>query len=250
MYSTAVNSNVPFPSIDYLLSPADMIKSLLAGLGIGIAANAAAAQFYKPYAQSHANFLYNLLFCDDLALFKNDETAKTSPLWATILAEKPDFTALEKIAQSEEEESRVRALAYNRLRAAGRPVPRKKLLGVIVEVPLRQGLDVLAAYADGHVRYLNQSGRVAIFEGAPPNVEATAKELVAASRGLVNKIGPWQEKRLPPPRSGNVRLTFLVSDGLYFGEGPFQALQSDPMSGPVLARATHLLQLAAKAVPK
>lgn len=226
-----------------------MIKNILARLGIVLATSASAQSTgsYEPYKESHANFLYNLLFCDDLALFKNDNTAKSSTLWKTLLADSPDFSALEKIAANQEEESRVRALAYNRLRAGGHTVPSKQLLGVVVEVPLAQGLDTLAAYPDGRVRYLNQSGKVAIFEGGAPEVEALAKELVAASQSLVNAIGPWDKKRLPPPRPGNVRITFLVSDGLYFGEGPFKALQQDTMGGPVLAKAAQLIQVAVEA---
>jgi hypothetical protein len=38
-------------------------------------------------------------------------------------------------------------------------------------------------------------------------------------------------------------MTFLVSDGLYFGEGPFETLQKDALGGPVLAKAAQLLQL-------
>ena len=225
-----------------------MIKKILAGLGIGLAASAPAqSASYAPYKEQHANFLYNLLFCDDLNLFKNDEATKSSTMWATLLADKPDFAALEKIATNPEEESRGRVLAYNRLRAGGHAAPSKQLLGVIVEVPLQQGLDTLAAYPDGRVRYLNQSGKVAIFDGGPPEVETLAKELVSVSQGLVNAIGPWDKERLPPPRSGNVRITFLVSDGLYFGEGPFQALQRDAMGGPVLAKAAQLLQASVEA---
>jgi hypothetical protein len=123
-------------------------------------------------------------------------------------------------------------------------------LGVIVEVFLKQGLDVLAAYPDGRVRYLNQSGKIAVFEGGPPQVEALAKELVAVSQAVVNKIGPWEEKRLAPPRRGNARMTFLVSDGLYFGEGRFHVLQQDAMGGPVLAKAAELLQHAVDAALK
>ena len=221
-----------------------MIKKLLASLGMGRAADATAQ--YAPYQEPTANFLYNLLFCDDLDLFKNEETVKDGT-WAALLAEEPDFTALERIAASPDEESRVRVLAYNRLRASGRAVPAKQLLGVIVEVPLRQGLDTLAAYRDGRVRYLNQSGKIAVFEGGPPEVETLADELILVSQNLVNAIGPWDKRRLPPPRAGNVRLTFLVSDGLYFGEGPFQALQNDPLGGPVLAKATQLLQASVEA---
>ena len=58
---------------------------------------------------------------------------------------------------------------------------------------------------------------------------------------VVNKIGPWDKQRLPPPKAGNVRMTFLVSDGLYFGEGPFAVLQQDSLAGPVLSKATQLL---------
>ena len=111
-------------------------------------------------------------------------------------------------------------LAYCRLRTLGENVPKKKLLGVIVDVLLQQGLDVLAAFSEGVVRYLNQSGKVAIFEGEQNPVEGLTKELVAVSQPVVNQIGPWDKQRLPPPVAGNVRMTFLVSDGLYFGEGP------------------------------
>ena len=153
-----------------------MIKKFLTGLGIGLAANTPAqSASYAPYMDQDANFLYNLLFCDDLGLFKNDEAAKSSTLWATLRSDKPDFAALENIARNTEEESRVRVLAYICLRAAGHAVPSKQLLGVIVEVPLQQGLDTLAAYPDGRVRYLNQSGKVSIFEGGPLEVEALAR---------------------------------------------------------------------------
>ncbi len=221
-----------------------MLKKILATLGIGLATNGAAkgTELYKPYAESHANFLYNLLFCDDINLFKKQDNTEGDGLWSTLLAEPADKAALHGIAGDQTNEGRVRALAYNRLRAVGEKVPAKMLLGVIVEVPLQQGLDVLAAFSEGGVRYLNQSGKVAIFEGQGNPVEALAKELVSASQPVVNQIGPWDKQRLPPPEAGNVRMTFLVSDGLYFGEGPFGALQQDNTAGPVLAKATQLLQ--------
>lgn len=221
-----------------------MIKRLLALLGIGRAADAPAdgSGSYKPYAEPHVNFFYNLLFCDDLSLFKNESAAKAEDPWPTLLADEPDLQALRRIADDETAEGRVRALAFNRLRAAGQSVPSKKILGVIVEVRLKNGLDTLAAFAEGGVRYLNQSGKIAIFEGAGHPVEGLAKELVSVSQSLVDQIGPWDQERMPPPKTGNVRMTFLVSDGLYFGEGPFGAIQRDPMGSPVLAKATQLLQ--------
>jgi hypothetical protein len=219
------------------------LNKLLAAVGITLTASgaASAAELYKPYAESHVNFLYNILFCDDFSLFKAETH---TGLWVTLLAQKPDTNALWKIANDEANEGRIRVLAYNRLRGAGEAVPPKKLLGVIVEVPLESGLDVLAAFSDGGVRYLNQSGKVAIFEGQGNPVEGLAKELISTARPVVNKIDPWDKQRLPPPKQGNVRITFLVSDGLYFGEGPFSVLQQDSMAGPVLAKAAQLLQRA------
>jgi len=86
--------------------------------------------FYEPYKESHVSFLYNLLFCDDIDLFKNDETVKTESVWSTLMAEHTDAEALRTIAESEANEARVRALAFNRLRASGVSVPAKILLGV------------------------------------------------------------------------------------------------------------------------
>lgn len=223
----------------------NMMKKLLAALGISLAASApsSAAEFYKPYAEPYVNFLYNLLFCDDINLFKNEKNTQGNGLWPTLLAVPPDLEKLQKIAEDESNEGRVRAIAFNRLRAAGQNVPAREILGVIVEVPQAQGLDVLAAFTDGGVRYLNQSGKAAIFEGRGNPVEPVAKQLVAISQPIVNRIGPWDKGRLPPPQAGKVRMTLLVSDGLYFVEGPFTSLQSDPLGGPVLAKATELLLL-------
>jgi hypothetical protein len=228
-----------------------MFKKLFAAVGLAMASNGAAVAaapadngLHRPYADAHVNFMYNLLFCDDLALFANRDGRKEIGEWATLTAEPPDALALLKVAQDEKQEGRIRALAYNRLRAIGNASPSKELLGVIVEVPLEGGLDVLAAFSEGGVRYLNQSGKVLVIDGDKTPVAGMAKELLSIARPVVDKIGPWEEARLPPPKMGNIRITFLVADGLYFGEGPGSVLQNDAMAGPVLAKATELLQKA------
>jgi len=45
-------------------------------------------------------------------------------------------------------------------------------------------------------------------------------------------------------------MTFLVSDGLYFGEAPFGTLRKDPLCGPAIAKVTQLLLQAVDCVPK
>jgi hypothetical protein len=202
----------------------------------------AATGLYSPYAKPEVNFLYNLLFCDDPKLFAKQNVEEDTGVWPLLFSKTLDKAALLKFAADERNEGRTRALAYNRLRQAGETPPPKKILGVIVEVPLQQGLDVLAAFSEGGVRYLNQSGKVAVFEGEDNPVGHMAKDLISISQPIVDKIGPWDKQRLPPPKSGSVRISFLVSDGLYFGEGPYSILQRDEMAGPVLAKAAMLLQ--------
>ena len=164
--------------------------------------------------------------------------------WQTVLfAADPDPVAVRRLAEDEAQESRVRILAYNRLKQMREEVPKKGLLGVIVEVPLQGGLDVLATYSDGRIRYINQTGKLAVFESTPPKVGEQADKLLAASRVAITHIGPWHGARLPPPAQGKIRLTFLVSDGLYFGEGPLPGMDRDPIAAPVIREAGKLLQM-------
>jgi hypothetical protein len=72
-------------------------------------------------------------------------------------------------------------------------------------------------------------------------VDSKIRQLFRASQVAVDKLGPWDKPRLAPPPSGAMRLTFLVSDGLYFGQGPMADLQNDPMGGPVVTAATELM---------
>ena len=210
-------------------------------LGIGAKAEPRLG-LHNPYKDSHINLMYNLLFCDDLELFRANSYNPAAGPWAVLFAGSADKEALTALAADSSVEGRIRALAYNRLRAEGVAVPSKQVLGVIVEVPQPQGLDTLAGFVEGGVRYLNQSGNMSVVEDRNSAVAALARELVAASQAVVDRIGPWTEKRLPPPQAGMARMTFLVSDGLYLGQGPLNVLQKDPMAAPVIAKAIQLLQ--------
>lgn len=223
-----------------------MFNKLLAKLGMGTSTGHSkkTGTVTQPYAANEINFIYNLLFCDDLSLFQPKQDSGLVDWQETLFSKNPDAAAIRKLADDTTQESRIRILAFNWLRQNGHDVQARQVLGVIIEVPLDGGLDTLAAYADGRVRYINQTGKLAVFEGGPPEVEAMAKQLVSISEETVAKIGPWDKPRLPPPSRGNIRLSFLVSDGLYFGQGPFGMMQSDPSAAKIINKATQLLQLA------
>jgi hypothetical protein len=205
---------------------------------------------HRPYKESTTNFLYNLLFCDDLALFRAKDSTPPTGAWAILLSSTPRTDDVERIANDEKEESRTRMVAFNYLRSKKVAVPARQVLGVVVEVPLEGGLDTLAVFADGRMRYINHSEKLAIFEATPATMEDDRAKLMQAAAAAVAKIGPWDKPRRPPPPQGHVRLTFLVSDGLYFGEGPFSAILNDPIGGPVLATASDLLMKIVNATTK
>ncbi|MGI4834422.1 MAG: hypothetical protein ACRYFK_13280 [Janthinobacterium lividum] len=194
----------------------------------------------KPYRDESLNHLYELLFCDNLRLYQKP-TPPTEYPWPVLLAEAPAPAVLLAIATDDALESRPRLLACRRLTALGEPTGPLTLLGVVVEVALLEGLDVLAAFVDGRARYFNQAGKLLVWETSTAESEQLIALLLAAGRQTVSQIGPWDKQRLPPPAKGLVRMTFLVSDGLYFGQGPFEVLQQDPLGAPVIGAATQLM---------
>lgn len=196
---------------------------------------------YTPYKEQSTNIIYNLLFCDDLELYKNNHHGPVRGPWQMLFAKPAKLKDLQRLAESASAESRLRILAFNALRQR-KVMPHKKvLLGVIVEVGLEHGLDTLAVYRDLRARYINQSGKLLIWETRKPEIDAGIRKLFQEAQPIIEKIGPWGKPRLPPPPAGQMRLTFLVSDGLYFGEGTMRSLSRSPLAGPVVTAATELL---------
>lgn len=195
-----------------------------------------------PYKDSATNLIYNLLFCDDPDLFKTNTKPPYPYPFDILFTAEATAADLQKITEDDTAEPRIRLLACNRLLAMG-VLLKKELLAVIVEVGLDEGLDVLASFKDGTARYINYTGQMIIWENT---TDAKANELkddlFAKSAAVVKLIGPWDQPRKPHPAKGNVRLSFLLSDGLYFGEGPIHVLFNDPMASAPLNSATLLMQ--------
>jgi hypothetical protein len=229
-----------------------MLKRILSALGVGSgAAPSVEPTKANPYTDKSTSLIYHLLFCDQPQLFKDNHKGELVPPWTVLFNDTPDYQALARIAEDEEQESRVRMLAFHALKVAGKPVPQKTHLGTIIEVRLPNGLDTLAVFVDGGLRYINQSGKIAVVEGVPNPFEEEIKQVLDASKSVVAAIGPWEKDRLPAPKRGNIRVSFLVSDGLYFGEGPMKAMQKDQLAAPLIASATKLLlKLVEKATSK
>jgi len=196
-----------------------------------------------PYSDPATNLIYHLLFCDSLDLYKANSTPPHLYPFDILFAETSSAEELQKIIDDSSADPRVKLLAYNKQLANGQLPNKKELLAIIIEVGLDNGLDVLASFKNGTARYINQTGKILVWE---LTTDDKANELTNAlflhGQNIVNQIGPWDKPRLLPPKKGNTRISFLVSDGLYFGEGPINVLFSDPMAGPALTSATQLMQ--------
>ena len=135
--------------------------------------------------------------------------------------------------------------AWHFLRQHGQQPPpdvAKQLFGVVIEVGMAEGLDLLAAYPDRSARYYNFSGAGVIWEHPDTSLDSAIDQLLEASKQVVAQIGPWEEARPAPPPRGSARLSFLTPSGLHFGQGPMDALSRDPLGGRVLHLAAVLMR--------
>ncbi|MDB5034990.1 MAG: hypothetical protein JWQ98_2231 [Chlorobi bacterium] len=116
------------------------------------------------------------------------------------------------------------------------------VLGVVVEVGLEGGTDLVAAYADHSARYYNYSGSGVVWEAPDGSLDSAIDALIAAGQQVANNIGPWTDPRPPAPANGDVRINMLAPGGLYFGQAPFALLATDGMGGPVISAAMTLME--------
>lgn len=142
-------------------------------------------------------------------------------------------------------ESRHYLQGWHFLRGLGEQPPAaeaKRLYGVVVEVAMPEGLDILVAYADRTARYFNYTGAGVVWERPDDSLDRNIDDLLEAGQAVAEQIGPWEKERPAPPAKDQARINLLVPSGLHFGQGSFDVLARDAMGGPVIASATQLMQ--------
>lgn len=195
----------------------------------------------EPYVDKNANRLYNMLFCDDLELYKRNTATPHQYPFDELFATNTTPADLEAIIHNDTIGTQAKIIAHNQLMAKGKTSEKKELLGVIMEVGLDEGLDVLAAYKDGTARYINYSGSIVVWDTPDYVSNQIRNDLFANSFEIVKKINRSEHARRSHPEKGVARITFLVTDGLYFGEGPIEVLFNDPLAKPAVSNATELI---------
>ena len=200
--------------------------------------------------------VYELLFGDVPVLEwpRPDASSRTEQPWAQFVAAQDAYrngdavaaiAALQQVLALPGLESRQYLQAWHFLRKLDVAPPAdeaRRVLGVVVEVSLPEGLDLVAAYADLSARYFNHSGAGIVWEASTDLADAPIQNLLAAGQTVANVIGPWHETRRAAPPTGHVRINSLTASGLYFGEGPFDVLFNDPLASPVITGGLVLMQ--------
>ena len=153
--------------------------------------------------------------------------------------------AVRQILKMPDLETRVCLQAWNTLRELGDKPPEgkeKDVLGVVVEIGMPKGLDLVAAYRDHRARYFNYSGAGVLWERRDESLDGLIDELLQAGTVVAQVIGPWTQARPPEPKNGNARINLLTPSGIHLGNGPVEALNQDPMGGPILSAAFGLMK--------
>ncbi len=216
-------------------------------LTAALASSAQATSLPQPYKKPVTNFAYNLLFCDVPALFIQNKALKPqNPLYRVLHAGAKDGDAVRAIANDAHGDSCTRMLAFDWLRAHKQVVPPKVLLGVVFELGSKSGPAVVAAYADGNVRYISDTQELASFGPNTPSVTPKANDLLAQAQKMIAKMDPWKEPRVVAPPFGVMRITFLASGGLYFGDGELRQMIKDKFGGATVHSAVNLLKAISK----
>ena len=118
----------------------------------------------------------------------------------------------------------------------------KQIYGVVVEVTMPQGVDIVAAYADRTARYFNFGGAAIIWEHPDDSLDEDIQQLLDAGQAIIHNIGPWENERPGVPAQGQARVNMLTPSGLHFGQAPLNALANDAMGGPIIKAALDLMQ--------
>ena len=197
----------------------------------------------------------SILANEDLSIVGTGMAASDyeSPPWshfaeASRLASKgaaPAIVHLRKILAMPKLESRIYLQTWHCLRALGVVPPeavRTEVVGVVVEIGLKNGLDAVAAYTDRTARYFNQSGAAVIWDTETTEMNASIDPLLRAAETIGESTAPVEEPHPPAPKRGSLLINILTPGGIHIGMGRTKAMQRDPMGAAVTQAALALMQ--------
>jgi hypothetical protein len=117
-----------------------------------------------------------------------------------------------------------------------------EVLGVVLEVAMPRGLDLLAVYTDFSARYLNYSGAGIIWDHPDESLDAEIGAVLDAGQEMAENLVLWERDKPDPPPVGQMRINILTPAGLKFTEAHMNALGSHPEASALVSVATALIR--------
>lgn len=200
--------------------------------------------FIKPYKNTGLNAIYNMLFCDDPLNFGNTDKQFEHKAQSLILSNSTKLEDLRNLLLDVNLDIRYQLLIYNKLIQLGEIPILHELLGIVIELGLDSGLDVLAAYKNGAVRYINQFEKLILWEALEENqINLLIQQLFHEGNKTFKNYDLQKLSRSSLPGVGVLRISLLRSDGTFYLEGSIDDLFSDSFTQPLLEVATYIMQI-------
>lgn len=195
----------------------------------------------RPYKDSIVNIFYNQIFCDNLNLFAKDFKPPYDYPFDILFSENSSISILQKIIDDSSVNSKLKLFAYSKQRKKVRSLDKKELLGIVIEIGLKYGLTVLAAFNDETVNYINSNEK--LWNGKTDTmVNSFARDLFIKSRRMLSEIPLSKNLRISYPEIGYARITFLTSDGVYSTEEKIAVMANYELTGPAFITGGRLMQ--------
>lgn len=124
-------------------------------------------------------------------------------------------TELRRVAELQNVDSLITLWAWNMLRAWGQMPDddtAQKVLGVVMEVGLDKGMDVMAAYEDGTSRYVSKTGSMIVWDDHGDHNNDLARKIVAAAQAIANQLPASTAEAVTS--AGNVQFSVLTVGGI------------------------------------
>lgn len=147
------------------------------------------------------------------------------------------------IAEDAFKESRARLWAWTALRKQGEkpsPVHANEVLGVVLEVPVDDQLDVLAAYADSQARYLGHGGEMIVYEPDTPDPKVT--KVIAEAFPLLSVPPTTRDPNDDSFDADCVKISVLSALGTHTIEVPWIEVEDGGRYEKLFSAAIELLQ--------
>jgi hypothetical protein len=152
-------------------------------------------------------------------------------------------TEMRRVAEMQSVESLITLWAWNTLRAWGQAPDddvAQKVLGIVMEVGLDNGMDVMAAYEDGTSRYVSRKGSMIIWDDHDDHNNDLARQIVAAAQAIVDQLPASTAEAVTS--TGKVQFSVLTVGGIRGIIAPMNELSraASPLS-PLFNASKELL---------